>query len=274
MRSKVRHAELECCTYLTSASILLVPDVPLPAGGGTTCSGRAGRLVERHDDQGREDRAAEPARGRAPWPTGADLVYFSSVSGNTRRFVEKLGLSAARIPLRPRLEGSLLATQPFVLIVPTYGSGRRSGAVPKQVIHFLNDPEESSPSARRDRRREHQLRTGLLPRGAGDLREVPGPRALSLRTARHPRRCPPRRGGPRPLLGGLRARRARGPPPSRVRLIHPLTRRIAMTDSTTTPVPVADRDAADVPARPHPEAPPDQLEPRGGTRRTSRCGIV
>ncbi|MGO1284773.1 MAG: class Ib ribonucleoside-diphosphate reductase assembly flavoprotein NrdI [Brachybacterium sp.] len=79
--------------------------------------------------------------GASTTATGADLVYFSSVSGNTRRFVEKLGLSAARIPLRPRLEGSLLATQPFVLIVPTYGSGRRSGAVPKQVIHFLNDPE-------------------------------------------------------------------------------------------------------------------------------------
>lgn len=31
-------------------------------------------------------------------------------------------------------------SQPFVLAVPTYGGGEPSGAVPKQVISFLNDP--------------------------------------------------------------------------------------------------------------------------------------
>jgi protein involved in ribonucleotide reduction len=30
-----------------------------------------------------------------------ELVYFSSVSGNTDRFVKKLGLPARRIPLFP-----------------------------------------------------------------------------------------------------------------------------------------------------------------------------
>lgn len=70
------------------------------------------------------------------------LVYFSSVSGNTARFVEKLGLPAQRIPLHagdPPLE----IDEPFVLVTPTYGGGQgrgeEKGAVPKQVIRFLND---------------------------------------------------------------------------------------------------------------------------------------
>jgi protein involved in ribonucleotide reduction len=29
---------------------------------------------------------------------------------------------------------------PFVLVCPTYADGEGRGAVPKQVIHFLNDP--------------------------------------------------------------------------------------------------------------------------------------
>ncbi|RMB79377.1 class Ib ribonucleoside-diphosphate reductase assembly flavoprotein NrdI [Streptomyces shenzhenensis] len=66
------------------------------------------------------------------------LVYFSSVSENTRRFVEKLGLSATRIPLYPRREAMPQVTGPYVLITPTYGGGERAGAVPKQVIRFLN----------------------------------------------------------------------------------------------------------------------------------------
>ncbi|WP_150307109.1 class Ib ribonucleoside-diphosphate reductase assembly flavoprotein NrdI [Planctomonas psychrotolerans] len=66
------------------------------------------------------------------------LVYFSSVSGNTRRFVEKLGRPADRIPLYARDE-PLRVTEPYVLVVPTYGGGNGEGAVPKQVIRFLND---------------------------------------------------------------------------------------------------------------------------------------
>ncbi|UBH04629.1 protein NrdI [Leucobacter sp. Psy1] len=67
-----------------------------------------------------------------------DLVYFSSASGNTHRFIEKLGRPAARIPLYPR-EDPLLVDEPFVLVVPTYGGGPETKAVPKQVIRFLND---------------------------------------------------------------------------------------------------------------------------------------
>ena len=33
-----------------------------------------------------------------------------------------------------------MPTQPYVLICPTYADGEGRGAVPKPVIHFLNDP--------------------------------------------------------------------------------------------------------------------------------------
>ncbi|QIG40112.1 class Ib ribonucleoside-diphosphate reductase assembly flavoprotein NrdI [Microbacterium sp. 4R-513] len=70
------------------------------------------------------------------------LVYFSSVSGNTARFIEKLGLPSVRIPLHSG-EPSLVVDEPFVLVTPTYGGGQgrgeEKGAVPKQVIRFLND---------------------------------------------------------------------------------------------------------------------------------------
>jgi protein involved in ribonucleotide reduction len=68
-----------------------------------------------------------------------NLVYFSSVSGNTKRFIDKLGRPAVRIPLLPR-EEPLSVDEPYVLVVPTYGGGDGKGAVPKQVIKFLNDP--------------------------------------------------------------------------------------------------------------------------------------
>lgn len=82
------------------------------------------------------------------------LVYFSSASENTHRFVEKLGIPATRIPLHTA--DSLRVDEPYVLIVPTYGGGRHvldaqrpnsiSGHrsdkdfVPRQVAKFLNDP--------------------------------------------------------------------------------------------------------------------------------------
>jgi len=68
----------------------------------------------------------------------ADLVYFSSVSGYTHRFIEKLGRPAHRIPLHAKDE-PLVVTEPYVLVVPTYGGGPHTKAVPKQVVRFLND---------------------------------------------------------------------------------------------------------------------------------------
>lgn len=76
--------------------------------------------------------------GAADASTGGPLVvYFSSVTENTRRFVEKLGRRSARIPLRPA-DPFLTVDEDFVLVVPTYGGGSTTGAVPKQVIKFLN----------------------------------------------------------------------------------------------------------------------------------------
>ncbi|MCB0947812.1 MAG: class Ib ribonucleoside-diphosphate reductase assembly flavoprotein NrdI, partial [Mycobacterium sp.] len=54
------------------------------------------------------------------------VVYFSSVSENTHRFVQKLGLPAIRIPLHGRIE----VAEPYVLILPTYGGGRANGPDP------------------------------------------------------------------------------------------------------------------------------------------------
>ncbi len=72
-----------------------------------------------------------------------NIVYFSSVTGNTKRFVEKLGFPAERIPLR-RSDPPLRVDHDYVLVVPTYGGGTIGGAVPKQVITFLNVPENRS----------------------------------------------------------------------------------------------------------------------------------
>ena len=66
-----------------------------------------------------------------------DVVYFSNVSNNTHRFVERLNVKSHRIPLTAA-EPELEITAPFILITPTYGGGRDGGAVPKQVIKFLN----------------------------------------------------------------------------------------------------------------------------------------
>ena len=73
----------------------------------------------------------------------ARIVYFSSVSGYTDRFVKRLGMPASRIPLHPK-DPPLRVDEEYVLIVPTYGGGNRRGAVPKQVIRFLNDEHNRS----------------------------------------------------------------------------------------------------------------------------------
>ena len=67
----------------------------------------------------------------------ARVVYFSNVTGNTHRFVQKLERPAIRIPLRPT-EPPVFADEPYVLFTPTYGGGADTKAVPKQVIRFLN----------------------------------------------------------------------------------------------------------------------------------------
>ncbi|MBD7994337.1 class Ib ribonucleoside-diphosphate reductase assembly flavoprotein NrdI [Arthrobacter sp. Sa2CUA1] len=81
--------------------------------------------------------------------TSADLVFFTSASGYTGRFVEKLGREAGRIPLHTSAP-TLIAHSPYVLILPTYGGTAEQpgaaarGAVPKQVIKFLNVEQNRS----------------------------------------------------------------------------------------------------------------------------------
>lgn len=65
------------------------------------------------------------------------LVFFSSVSANTRRFVEKVGVPATAIALRgPQPE----LREPYVLMTPSYGGGE----IPPQVERFLETAENAS----------------------------------------------------------------------------------------------------------------------------------
>ena len=68
------------------------------------------------------------------------LVYFSNYSENTKRFVEKLTDDAIRIPVRPGDVRNLVVGSEYVLVVPTYGGGSESPAIPKSVKIFLNNP--------------------------------------------------------------------------------------------------------------------------------------
>jgi protein involved in ribonucleotide reduction len=67
------------------------------------------------------------------------LVYYSSASGNTARFIAALKLPAKRIQIEPAADMPA-PSGPFVLVCPTFADGEGRGAVPKQVIKFLNDP--------------------------------------------------------------------------------------------------------------------------------------
>lgn len=71
------------------------------------------------------------------------IVYFSSVTENTKRFVEKLDIPSVRIPVY-RKDDPLSVDREYVLILPTYGGGGVAGSVPKQVIKFLNDENNRS----------------------------------------------------------------------------------------------------------------------------------
>ena len=72
------------------------------------------------------------------------LVYFSNYSGNTHRFVEKLGGSATRIPIAWDKSDPLTIDREYVLVVPTYGGGSEKSAIPRQVRHFLNIEQNRS----------------------------------------------------------------------------------------------------------------------------------
>jgi protein involved in ribonucleotide reduction len=70
-----------------------------------------------------------------------DVVYFSSVSENTKRFVDKLEAQSVRIPIRTDEAAEFVHDRDSVLVLPTYGGGNDNSTVPKQVIKFLNNPD-------------------------------------------------------------------------------------------------------------------------------------
>jgi protein involved in ribonucleotide reduction len=63
-----------------------------------------------------------------------DIIYYSNRSGNTARFVKKLGRdNSFTVQDKPE------ADKPYVLFTPTYGSGEEDYAVPLAVRRFLED---------------------------------------------------------------------------------------------------------------------------------------
>lgn len=69
-----------------------------------------------------------------------DIIYFSNYSGNTKKFVERLGLNAIRIPINWDPGHPVIASDRYILFVPTYGGGSEGASIPRQVRHFLNVP--------------------------------------------------------------------------------------------------------------------------------------
>lgn len=61
------------------------------------------------------------------------IVYFTSKTGNTARFVHKLGRDSVRIVK------DLIVDEPFILFVPTYAAMDGKGSVPTPIIKFLNE---------------------------------------------------------------------------------------------------------------------------------------
>lgn len=87
-------------------------------------------------------QAREREHRNTPVVVGEDaplVVYFSSVTRNTDRFIAKLPVRSVRLPLKTT-EPAPQITEPYVLAVPSYGRPGGAGSVPPQVVKFLNDP--------------------------------------------------------------------------------------------------------------------------------------
>lgn len=63
------------------------------------------------------------------------IVYWSSKSESTHRFVQKLNIENIRLPLNGTTDIEI--NQPFILIVPSYGDTIDT-AIPKVVERFLS----------------------------------------------------------------------------------------------------------------------------------------
>lgn len=106
------------------------------------CTGEATQASEAV--QASEATQTSEPEYRAQGTTVGAVVYFSSASENTSRFIANCrlheeGINVYRVPLRPA-DPELNVREPYVIIVPTYGGGDIHKAIPQQVKRFLNDP--------------------------------------------------------------------------------------------------------------------------------------
>lgn len=69
------------------------------------------------------------------------VVYFSFATNNTHRFAMRLGdeVGKHRIPIRPKEAAEFTVDEPYVLMVPTYGTRGWTEFVPNSVKKFLNN---------------------------------------------------------------------------------------------------------------------------------------
>ncbi|KAB8299419.1 class Ib ribonucleoside-diphosphate reductase assembly flavoprotein NrdI [Bifidobacterium apri] len=121
-------------TAITPQSRIASPRTPEPA---LTPAEQA-----QHEQAQPAQSASAPESNAIGTHIGA-VVYFSSASENTARFIAhcrlpEVGINVYRIPLRPK-DAPLVVNEPFVIVVPTYGGGDISKALPPQVRRFLND---------------------------------------------------------------------------------------------------------------------------------------
>lgn len=101
------------------------------------------RLHQRDDAAADASAASRPEFAAQSGKAIGALVYFSSASENTARFVagcrlQDEGINVYRIPLKAA-DQPLNVREPYVIMVPTYGGGVVKKAVPIQVKRFLND---------------------------------------------------------------------------------------------------------------------------------------
>lgn len=61
------------------------------------------------------------------------IIYYSSKTGNTKRFVEKLDHSE-----KIKISNGLIVDKPYILIVPTYANADGTKALQRPIITFLN----------------------------------------------------------------------------------------------------------------------------------------
>lgn len=65
------------------------------------------------------------------------IVYFTSKTKNTERFISKIDLDINSI----KISKDLIVNEKFILFCPTYADTNGSGSVPPQVIKFLSVKE-------------------------------------------------------------------------------------------------------------------------------------